>query len=178
MAVIVDALTPDDWEAVLTIYQQGLSTGLATFETRLPTWDEWDGSHLPCCRLAARQTRPVDSSESSQAQKCDLLGWAAASPVSKRPVYRGVAEVSIYVAEQARGQGLGKLLLNRLIGETERAGIWTLQAVIFAENAPSLTLHQSCGFRWVGRRERIARRGDTWHDTILLERRSQVVGLS
>jgi len=180
MAVLIDNLTPQDWEAVCLIYQQGLSTGLATFETQPPTWDEWNASHLPCCRLAAREVpgepENLDASKPSQAQNWDLLGWAAISPVSRRQVYRGVAEVSIYIAEQARGQGLGKLLLNTLIDESEQAGIWTLQASIFAENAPSLALHRSCGFREVGRRERIARRGDTWHDTILLERRSQAAG--
>lgn len=159
----IDALLPSDWPAIRTIYQEGMDTGMATFETRAPEWTEWDSSHLPCCRLAARQ-------------EGRLLGWAALSPVSHRKAYAGVAEVSIYIAGEARGQGLGKRLLAELVVASEQAGIWTLQAVIFAENVASLKLHRAGGFRVVGQRERIAQRDGAWRDTIILERRSRQVG--
>ena len=144
------------------IYEEGLATGLASFETAAPDWSAWDSSHLNICRLAAW----VDDR---------MVGWAALMPTSRRKVYAGVAELSIYIAAWARGQGVGKALLSELIVLSEQAGIWTLQSSIFAENRASYALHQQCGFREVGRRERIAQRDGIWHDTIILERRSRVV---
>lgn len=153
-------MKPSDWPAVRAIYEEGIATGNATFEISAPEWSEWDARHLTHSRLVARQG-------------CAIAGWAALSPVSSRPVYRGVAEVSIYVAERARGRGIGRTLLAALIGESEQHGIWTLQAGIFPENTASIELHQRCGFRIVGRRERIGQTADgRWRDTILLERRS------
>jgi phosphinothricin acetyltransferase len=157
-------LTPADWPSVRAIYLEGIATGDATFETAAPDWPEWDAKHLPHSRLVARRAG-------------DVLGWAALSPVSSRPVYRGVAEVSIYVAARARGQGIGKTLLAALINESERHGIWTLQAGIFPENAASIDLHQKAGFRLVGTRERIGQTpAGVWRDTVLLERRTALVG--
>jgi phosphinothricin acetyltransferase len=155
----------EDWEAVRAIYQEGLATGNATFETAVPTWEEWTQDHLQDGRLVARR----------QGQ---ILGWAALTPVSGRCVYAGVAEVSVYVAAAARGHGVGKTLLQALVQESEKAGIWTLQAGIFPENGASLALHHACGFRQVGRRERLGQVDGVWRDVILLERRSQVVGAS
>ncbi len=164
MNVVVKSMRPEDWEAVRAIYSEGLATGVATFETSAPGWEDWDNNHLPCCRLAAW------SQEAGTGER--LAGWAALSPVSRRKVYAGVAEVSVYIAGWARGQGAGRMLLEALIRDSEQAGIWTLQASIFAENTASRALHRSCGFREVGLREKIARRDGAWHDTVLMERRS------
>jgi L-amino acid N-acyltransferase YncA len=160
----IDKMAREDWEAVQTIYAQGLATGNATFETEIPPFEVWDQSHLQACRLVVR-------SES------DIIGWAALSQVSRRNVYRGVAEVSIYIASSARGLGVGKTLLRALIVESEGAGIWTLQAGIFPENVASIALHRACGFRELGRRERIGQMNSIWRDVVLLERRSEVVGV-
>ena len=153
-----------DWDQVRAIYQEGIATGHATFETSAPSWEQWDTAHLPFARLVARQDD-------------QLMGWAALSPVSQRCVYGGVAEVSVYVSASRRGTGVGTKLLHALIAESEQNGIWTLQAGMFLENSGSLALHQSCGFREVGRRERIGKMNGTWRDTILLERRSRTVGI-
>jgi L-amino acid N-acyltransferase YncA len=161
---IVARMQPEFWPRVREIYIEGLSTGIATFEMTAPAWEEWDQEHLACCRLVACWQGRV-------------VGWAALSPVSRRPVYVGVAEVSVYVAAEARGKGIGKTLLETLIAESEQTGIWTLQAAIFAENSASQGLHLACGFRMVGRRERIGHRDGIWHDTVLMERRSGVVTL-
>ena len=158
----ISEMTIEDWAAVRSIYGQGIATGHATFETNVPEWKEWDRDHLPGCRLVARKGGQV-------------VGWAALSPVSSRCVYAGVAEVSIYVAASARGQGVGKALLCALVEESEHQGIWTLQAGIFPENQASLALHKSCGFRTVGYRERLGQVHGIWRDVILMERRSQVV---
>ena len=157
-------MRPDDWPAVRTIYQEGIDTKQATFETTVPSWPEWDAARRPDCRLVARRRNRV-------------IGWAALSLVSSRTVYAGVAEVGIYVTEDARGQGVGSALLNALITTSEDAGIWTLQASVFPENKASIGLLQDCGFRSVGYRKAIARQGDVWRDTILLERRSAIVGV-
>lgn len=149
---------PADWPAVKAIYEEGIATGEATFETAAPEWEAWDKSHLPL-RLVARE-------------EGDVLGWAALSPVSERCVYEGVAEVSVYVAASARGRGVGKALLGELVRRSEGAGLWTLQAGVFPENAASLRLHEGAGFRVVGTRERIGRHGDRWRDVVLLERRT------
>ena len=159
----LNPMTPDDWEAVRAIYREGIATGDATFETDAPAWPEWDAKHLTHCRFVARAHGP---------RAGEVLGWAALSPVSTRPVYRGVAEVSIYIAERARARGIGRLLLDTLIAESERHDIWTLQAGIFPENAASMELHKRAGFREVGVRERIGFMNGRWRDTILLERRA------
>ena len=164
MEYIIDTLNPADWDQVRSIYLEGIRTEQATFETEAPDWERWNASHLPECRLVARACEAI-------------AGWAALSPVSTRRVYRGVAESSVYVAESFRGLGYGRALLEALIACSEQHGIWTLQAGILAENVSSLALHRKCGFREVGRRERIGRLNDVWRDVILLERRSKVVGV-
>ncbi len=163
MDLRVETLSAAVWPQVRAIYEEGIAGRQATFETEAPSWSEWDAAHLPHCRLIAVGGGTV-------------LGWAALSPVSRRPCYAGVAEVSVYVAERARGTGVGRLLLERLIAAAERHGIWTLQGATFPENVASLRLQQSCGFRVVGRRERVARLDGVWRDTVLSERRSRVVG--
>jgi len=164
MDLIIDNMQADDWEQVRAIYLEGMTTGHATFETAAPGWEKWDIGHLPECRLVARAGELI-------------AGWAALSPVSSRAVYAGVAEVSVYVGTAHQGQGLGRTLLAALIAKSEEAGIWTLQASIFPENRASLALHQSHGFREIGRRERIAKLNGIWRDTVLIERRSKVVGV-
>ncbi len=163
MNFAIQPMTDDHGPAVLEIYRQGIATGHATFETETPSWDKWDAGHLPHSRLVARDGTGV-------------LGWAAMSPVSGRRVYAGVAEVSIYIAGDSRGRGIGRALLEELIRHSEKNGIWTLQAGIFPENVTSIRLHKALGFREVGRRERIGKLGDRWRDTLLLERRSKSVG--
>ena len=160
--VQIRTLIFDDWERVRSIYLEGIATGQATFETRATSWAEWDSAHLPAPRLVATSEKRV-------------VGWAAVSPVSSRAVYAGVAEVSVYVGNDSRGKGVGRGLLESLVVESERNAIWTLQASIFPENVGSIALHKSCGFREVGRRERIGKMNGVWRDTILLERRSKVV---
>ena len=157
-------MAADDWLAVRTVYLEGIATGEATFETEAPSWEAWDSGHLSFGRLVARDGDSV-------------IGWAALSPVSQRKAYSGVAEVSVYVAAHSRGKGVGQALLERLIRESEQNGIWTLQAAVFPENAATLALHKRCGFREVGRRERISKLNGNWRDTILLERRSRAVGV-
>jgi phosphinothricin acetyltransferase len=153
-----------DWGAVRSIYLEGIATGHATFETGVPEWSAWDAGHLCEPRIVARHGNRI-------------VGWAALSPVSSRPVYAGVAEVSIYVAARARSRGVGQALLRALIERSERAGIWMLQAGIFPENEASIALHVSCGFRRVGLRERLGQMNGAWRDVVLVERRSRVVGL-
>ena len=155
-------LEPEDWPAVAEIYWDGMRDGLATFETEVPAWEEWDRGHLPHHRLVAEILGEV-------------VGFAAFAPASSRRCYAGVAENSVYVARSARGLGIGRALLEALIEGAEEAGIWTIQTSIFPENRASLALHERCGFRVVGKRERIARRDGIWRDTLFLERRSEVV---
>lgn len=155
---------PGDWDYVRSIYVEGIATGHATFETIAPDWKTWDTGHLPFARLVARSENGV-------------IGWAALSPVSGRCVYSGVAEVSVYVASGARGNKVGQGLLEALIIESESNGIWTLQAGILPENMASLELHKKCEFREVGRRERLGKLNGVWRDVIILERRSQIVGI-
>ena len=164
MGFVIDSMRPQDWESVRAIYLEGIATGQATFETDAPDWERWDAGHLPKCRLVARNSDGV-------------LGWAALSPVSRRKVYAGVAEVSVYVAASARGRGVGGALMRALIEASERHGFWTLQSSVFPENRASVALHLKHGFREVGRRERIARRDGVWRDTVVLERRSHIVGV-
>ena len=164
MSHTIRALRPEDWPEVHAIFVEGIKTGTATFETAAPAWEQWDRSHLPHSRLVA----------------CDadgrVAGWAAVSPVSDRCAYGGVAEVSVYVSAGSRGQGVGKALLDALITESEAAGVWTLQAGMFAENGGSIALHERCGFRTVGVRERLGALNGEWHDVVLMERRSPTVG--
>ena len=160
----IDALEEKDWQAVRSIYVGGIATGEATFETEVPDWEKWNNGHLTSCRLIARMGDLV-------------VGWAALSPVSHRSVYAGVAEVSIYIAASWRGKGVGKLLMQALIDASEKEGIWTLQSSMFPENEASVRLHASCGFRELGIRERISCLKGTWRDTLIMERRSHVVGL-
>lgn len=159
----IEQMEPGDWAQVKAIYVEGIATGHATFETDAPSWEAWDASHLQCARLIARDGETIS-------------GWAALSPVSRRQAYAGVAEVSVYVAAVQRNAGVGRALLDALIAESERNGIWTLQAAVFAENAATIALHRRCGFREVGRRERIGKLNGEWRDTILLERRSALIG--
>lgn len=157
-------MEPDDWPQVSRILQEGIATGIATFQTEVPGSAQWDATYVSTCRLVA------------ESEEGELLGWAALAPVSNRVAYRGVAEVSIYVGTAHRGKTVGTQLLEALVSESERAGFWTLQAVVLTMNTASLSLHLRCGFRLVGRRERIGRLPDgTWSDTILLERRSNAV---
>lgn len=162
--MVVRDLRPEDWPEVRRIYSEGIATGDATFESEPPGWEAFDAERLASPRLVA------------QDQGGGVLGWAVLSGVSSRCVYGGVAEVSVYVAEKARGQGVGTALLAELVRRSEDAGLWTLQAGIFPENRATLALHVKHGFREVGRRERIGRMGGRWRDTLLLERRSRVVG--
>ena len=166
MKILIKSLESSDWDALREIYLEGLATGQATFETEVPGQTDWDSGHLPFGRLGAFSV--PDGS---------LMGWAALSSVSRRKVYAGVAEVSVYVAHAARGAGVGRALLQALILESERNGVWTLQASIFPENQASLRLHESLGFRTVGQRERISRLNGVWRNTVILERRSKVVGV-
>jgi len=163
--VIVRPLARTDWPSVATIYGEGIDTGDATFETVVPSWEAWHEARLPGCRIVAEEEGVV-------------VGFAAVSPVSRRTVYAGVAEVMVYVAARTRGRGVGGILLNALVAEAEAAGLWTLQASIFPENQASIRLHAGAGFRVVGTRTRVGRSGDgRWRDVVLLERRSDVVGV-
>jgi L-amino acid N-acyltransferase YncA len=161
---LLDAMQATDWQQVRAIYLEGIATGHATFETAAPTWEHWDTAHLRFARLVARCGEAV-------------IGWAALSPISRRSVYAGVAEVSVYVSRSARGRGVGYALLGRLVEESERNGIWALQAGILPENQASIALHRRCGFREVGRREKIGKLHGVWRDVVILERRSQRVGI-
>jgi L-amino acid N-acyltransferase YncA len=153
-------LTKADWLAVRSIYEQGIAGGQATFETEAPMWAVWDRAHS--LRLVAEQDREV-------------LGWAALSPVSERCVYGGVVEDSVYVADSAQGRGIGRALLEEVVRRAERDGVWTIQAGIFPENESSIALHERCGFRVVGMRERIGKHHGVWRDVVLMERRSEEV---
>lgn len=147
-----------DWPAVKAIYEQGIATKLATFETSAPGWADWDDAYLDDHRLVAE----LDG---------EVVGWAALLPISRRACYAGVVENSVYVAEDSRGRGIGRALLERLLEDADRAGFWTVQASIFADNVASIAFHERCGFRTVGTRERIGQLDGVWRDTVLLERR-------
>ena len=157
-------MTRADWPSVGAVYAAGIATGQATFETEVPSWESWDAAHTAAHRIVLTDATGT------------LLGWAACSSVSDRCVYAGVLELSVYVAPDAQGRGVGSALLDAVIGSTETEGVWTLQAGIFAENAASLALHARHGFRVVGTRERLGQRDGRWRDVVLLERRSSTVG--
>jgi phosphinothricin acetyltransferase len=163
MDIEIRSLKQKDWYTVAEIYKQGIETSNATFQTEIPTWDAWNSCHLNSCRIVA-----IFNNE--------IIGWAALTPVSGRCVYAGVAEVSVYVSSQYKGQKVGTKLLNELILESEKEGIWTLQASVFPENFASFKIHENLGFRKVGLREKIGKMSGIWRDTILLERRSKIVG--
>jgi len=158
-----DKMQPHDWPPVKKIYEEGIATGNATFQQEVPEWEEWDKSHLQHSRIVAKQNDEV-------------VGWAALTPVSGRCVYAGVAEVNVYVSGKARGNGIGKRLLQQLIHESEVNGIWTMQAGIFPENIASIKIHEKAGFRILGTRERIGQMNGVWRDTVFMERRSSIIG--
>ncbi|MDP5060979.1 MAG: GNAT family N-acetyltransferase [Maribacter sp.] len=154
-----------DWESVANIYKQGIDTGMATFETNVPTFEAWDKAHMSTCRFVAESTS-------------EIMGWVALSPVSSRCVYGGVAEISVYISENSRGKGLGKLLLEHVISASEQEGIWTLQSGIFPTNYGSIKIHEATGFRKIGKRERVGKLHGKWVDNVLFERRSSIVGIN
>ena len=163
MNLRIEPVIPDDRLTVRVIYEEGIATGMGTFETSIPSWKDWNATRLPHSRFVAREEA--------------IVGWAALTPISKRACYAGVAEVGIYIRSSARGRGVGRLLLQAIIDSSEVHGIWTLQGATIAENAASLALQRSCGFRIVGRRERIGKLAGVWRDTILTERRSMKAGM-
>lgn len=152
---------PSDYEACARIYGDGIATGIATFETKVPSWPKWDEKFIKTSRFVAEFDE-------------EILGWIALTPFSTREVYRGVAEVTLYIAEEARGKGIGRMLLEHLIPESEKDSFWTLQAKIFPQNVASLSLFTNCGFRKVGVREKIAMRDGIWYDNVLLEHRRKM----
>ena len=158
----IEELQPEHWPGVVRVFEDGIATRNATFETETPTWEAWDSSHVPEHRLVALHGGEV-------------VGWAAVSPVSDRCCYGGVVENSVYVAESVRGQGVGQRLLEELIASTEAAGIWTIEAGMFPENDGSIRLHERVGFEVVGRRKRLGKLDGVWRDVLLLERRSESV---
>ena len=159
----IKLITKDNFPDVVEIYKQGLATHIATFQNDLPQWEEWDKGHLAFCRISIYENNK-------------MLGWTALTPVSNRCVYTGVAEVSVYVSQEERGKGIGKILLDELIAQSEANGIWTLQSGIFSENLGSIRLHEKCGFRMVGYREKIGKKNGIWKDNVLMERRSKNIG--
>jgi len=163
-AVSIRPMTEGDWPEVRAIYEAGIATGNATFETSAPSWDSWNDGHLPDHRFVA------------VASNGSIAGWTATSPVSDRCAYAGVVEHSVYIRPDHQGRGVGSALLRALIESAEKAGIWTIQSGIFPENIASLVLHAGCGFRVIGRRERIGQLDGVWRDTLLVERRSQRIG--
>jgi phosphinothricin acetyltransferase len=165
MELIIREMQKEDWEAVASIYKEGIDTKKSTFTSEVPTFEAWDKAHLSTCRLVAVEDGTV-------------VGWVALSPYSSRCVYCGVAEVSIYIKADSRGKQIGEKLLRKLITESEKEGIWTLQSGIIEINKASIALHNKVGFRLVGFREKIAKDHDgVWQNTVLMERRSEVVGV-
>ena len=182
----IEPMTPADWPAVRRIYADGIATGNATFETEPPDWNAWHRSHLPECRLVARPpanavNRPpanaLNRPPANALNRNAVLAWAALSPVSSRACYAGIAEHSIYVDAPQRGQGVGKTLLAALAAASEDAGFWMLQSAIFPENPASIAIHLACGFRIMGRRKRVAMLNGVWRDTVIVERRSRIIGV-
>ena len=161
--MVIRSMAPSDWEHVSRIYLEGISTGFATFETQVPKYEDWDRAHIKECRLVAENDG-------------EILGWAALSPVSSRCVYGGVGEGSVYISDKSRGKGVGKLLMQHLIEESEKAGYWTIQSGIFPENMASIKLHEKVGFRYIGKRERVGKIHGVWKDNLLFEKRSPTIG--
>jgi len=165
MDFVIDEMKKSDWTQVSNIYFEGIKTKIATFQTEVPSWDEWDNGHCNDCRLVAKSEDAI-------------LGWAALSPTSSRCVYKGVAEVSIYIGESYKGQGVGSELLKNLIKQSEEKGFWTLQSGIIKENIASRELHKKCGFREIGIREKLGKMDNgIWYDVVLMERRSKLAGI-
>ncbi|MEO1546432.1 MAG: N-acetyltransferase family protein [Bacteroidota bacterium] len=162
--MFIENMLSSDWPIVAQIYEEGIQTGIATFETQAPSYEDWDKAHETSCRLVAKKENTI-------------MGWAAISQVSSRCVYCGVGEVSIYIGKAYRGQGVGLMLLKALIQESEAAGYWTLQSGIFPENKASIKLHERAGFRFLGKRERIAKINGVWKDNLLFEKRSTRIGV-
>jgi len=162
--LIIRPMLATDWESVANIYKEGIDTGVATFETVVPSYESWDRSHMTICRFVAESKEGIN-------------GWVAISPVSSRCVYGGVAEVSIYISKSSRGKGVGRLLLEYLIKASEENGIWTLQSGIFPTNYGSIKLHEITGFRLIGKRERVGKLNGHWIDNVLFERRSKILGI-
>lgn len=163
MNYTIEEMKDSDWNEVSKIYLEGINTGIATFQNSIPTFEEWDNGHVKTCRLVAKSNDKV-------------LGFAVLSPTSSRCVYRGVAEVSIYIGDNYRGLGIGKALMMNLIKLSEKNNFWTLQSGIIRENTASIELHKKCGFREIGVREKVAKMDNgVWHDTVLMERRSKIV---
>lgn len=161
--ITVIKMQASDWQQVKKIFEEGIQTGDATFQTSVSEWTDWNKSHLEHSRIIAKEDG-------------HLVGWAALTPVSSRCIYAGVAEVSVYISAGARGKGIGKQLLQTLVEESEANNLWTLQAGIFPENIPSIRIHEYCGFKLVGVRQKIGKMNGVWRDTLLLERRSSKVG--
>lgn len=164
MTLSTRSLVTEDWATVKNIYELGIATGIATFETTAPGWEQWNNNHLPFGRIVA-------------VLENEVVGWASLTAVSNRCIYQGVAEVSIYVHPNHRGKGIGQLLMKKLIFESEKNRIWTLHSSIFSENIGSINLHKKVGFRMIGFREKIGKLKGVWKDNVLMERRSQVVGI-
>lgn len=164
MDIIIDPMQDSDWERVREIYLEGLATGQASFETEAPSWEQWDAAHSRHSRLVARDSDRV-------------VAWGALAPMSRRRCYAGVAELSLYVSTAYSGRGIGKRLLSELVASSERCGVWALYGSTFPENEASIKMQLSCGFRVVGRRERIAQHHGVWRDTVITERRSRAVGV-
>jgi len=165
MEVTFRLFNKNDWNIISKIYREGIETENATFELKIPSWSDWNHNHLTNCRIVAELTNKI-------------VGWAALSPVSSRCVYGGVAEVSIYISNNHFGKKIGTKLLKKLILESEKNGIWTLQSGIFPENKASIKIHSNLGFRKIGYREKIGKLHGQWRDNILMERRSKIVGVS
>ncbi|MEL7271270.1 MAG: N-acetyltransferase family protein [Bacteroidota bacterium] len=162
--MFIENMLSSDWSIVAQIYEEGIQTGIATFETQAPSYEDWDKAHETSCRLVAKKENTI-------------MGWAAISQVSSRCVYGGVGEVSIYIGQAYRGQSVGLMLLKALIQESEATGYWTLQSGIFPENKASIKLHERAGFRFLGKRERIAKINGVWKDNLLFEKRSTRIGV-
>lgn len=166
MNYTIGEMTREDWNRVSEIYLEGINTRVATFQTDVPSFEEWDENHIKSCRLVAKSEEGI------------VLGWVALSPTSSRCVYKGVAEVSIYVGNEYKGSGIGEALLKEVVKMSEKEGFWTLQSGIIKENLASREVHKKCGFRELGIRERVAKMNDdNWMDVVLMERRSEVVGI-
>ena len=161
----IKSISKDNFSEVVEIYKQGLATNISTFQNDLPQWEDWNNGHLDFCRISIYKNNK-------------MIGWAALTAVSTRRVYEDVAEVSIYIYQSERGKGIGKILLNELIKQSEDNGLWMLQSSIFSENQSSIKLHEKCGFRMVGYRERIAQKNGVWKNTVLMERRSNRIGIN